>query len=534
MHRTIFCLSLVLVFLLAGGCSAQENGWDRLLELHQDFRVLRDAGMKDLVHDFSPPTIQVRTAQLRELQDRLRKIDSSKWSIDRQVDWVLVRTEMDDADFRNRVVRPWSRDPSFYLDFFRTLPYTDVPVPPEKLSVFRDQIRSIPAVVQQAKKNLTDGGGDLTDIAIFHLEHYDGVGQGEPVRKSAPEGILRWYEDLLSRVQQQQPEIASDVRQALTSVREYHDWLVANRSTLNRPSAIGLEQYNWYIKHVRLMPYTADDLRDIAEVESSRARAFLKIEQTANRDLPELQLAQSEQEYAARVRQAEELIRTFIATNHLLTIPDYVGPQKTDAFWVERPGGKRHFWEEIQYRDPLVDHIHASLPGHRLDFLIHEHDTRPIRHDYEDGGRIEGWGFYCEEMMLQAGLLKDRPRAKELFYIAQLARAARIPAELKIQSGEFSMQQAIAFMVATVPLMDPNLARYDLEVYFRQPGYGMNYVAGKLQIEDLLAARAEQLGDKFDLGTFHDQFLDAGMIPVSLTRWEMTGIHIDSAGPLPQ
>lgn len=534
MHRTIFCLSLVLVFLLAGGCSAQENGWDRLLELHQDFRVLRDAGMKDLVHDFSPPTIQARTAQLRELQDRLRKIDSSKWSIDRQVDWVLVRTEMDDADFRNRVVRPWSRDPSFYLDFFRTLPYTDVPVPPEKLSVFKDQIRSIPAVVQQAKKNLTDGGGDLTDIAIFHLEHYDGVGQGEPVRKSAPEGILRWYEDLLSRVQQQQPEIASDVRQALTSVREYHDWLVANRSTLNRPSAIGLEQYNWYIKHVRLMPYTADDLRDIAEVESSRARAFLKIEQTANRDLPELQLAQSEQEYAARVRQAEELIRTFIATNHLLTIPDYVGPQKTDAFWVERPGGKRHFWEEIQYRDPLVDHIHASLPGHRLDFLIHEHDTRPIRHDYEDGGRIEGWGFYCEEMMLQAGLLKDRPRAKELFYIAQLARAARIPAELKIQSGEFSMQQAIAFMVATVPLMDPNLARYDLEVYFRQPGYGMNYVAGKLQIEDLLAARAEQLGDKFDLGTFHDQFLDAGMIPVSLTRWEMTGIHIDCAGPLPQ
>jgi uncharacterized protein (DUF885 family) len=532
MHRTIFCLSLI--FLFAIGCAAQENGWDRLLQLHQDFRVLRDAGMKDLVHDFSSATMQARAAKLRELQDRLRKIDPSAWSIDRQVDWVLVQTEMDDADFRNRVVRPWSRDPSFYLDFFRTLPYTDVPVPSDKLTVFRDQIRSIPAIVQQAKKNLTEGGGDLTEISIFHLEHYDGVGQGEPVRKSPPEGILRWYEDLLSRVQQKQPEIASDVRQALASVRDYHDWLVANRSTLNHPSAIGLEQYNWFIKHVRLMPYTADDLRGIAEVESSRARAFLKIEQAVNRSLPELKLARSEQEYAARVRQAEELIRTFLTTTHLLTVPDYVGPQKTDAFWIERPGGKRHFWEEIQYRDPLVDHIHASLPGHRLDFLIHDHDTRPIRRDYEDGGRIEGWGFYCEEMMLQAGLLKDRPRAKELFYIAQLARAARIPAELKIQSGEFSMQQAIGFMVQTVPFMDPNLARYDLEAYFRQPGYGMNYVAGKLQIEDLLAARAQQLGEKFHLGKFHDQFLAAGMIPVSLTRWEMTGTYIGNAGPLPQ
>jgi len=282
------------------------------------------------------------------------------------------------------------------------------------------------------------------------------------------------------------------------------------------------------------MPYTADDLQVIADVEASRARTFLKIAQAVNRDLPELELAKSAPEYNARVRQAEDLIRGFLSTNHLLTIPDYVGPQETDAFWIERPGGKRHFWEEIQYRDPLVDHIHASIPGHRLDFLIHQHDTRPIRRDYEDGGRIEGWGFYCEEMMLQAGLLKDRrPRVRELFYTAQLARAMRIPAELRIQKGEFSMQQATQFMVDNIPFMDPNLARYDLEVYFRQPGYGMNYVAGKQQIEDLIATRSRQLGDNFDLGKFHDEFLAAGLIPVALTKWEMTGIRYNPDHDLP-
>jgi len=199
-----------------------------------------------------------------------------------------------------------------------------------------------------------------------------------------------------------------------------------------------------------------------------------------------------------------------------------------------RSKAKRHFWEEIQYRDPLVDHLHASIPGHRFDILLHEHDTRPIRRDYMDSGRIEGWGFYCEEMMLQAGLLQERPRTRELFYIAQLARAARIPTELKIQSGQFSMQDAIRFMVQTVPFMDPNLARYDLEVYFRQPGYGMNYVAGKQQIESLLASRAAQLGNAFDLGTFHDEFLATGMIPVKLIQWEMIGPdHIDKAFSLP-
>jgi hypothetical protein len=373
--------------------------------------------MKDAAHDFSPTAIQARAVQLKELQSRLLTISTSAWPLDQKVDWVLVRTELNDLDFRYHVTRPWSRDPSFYLDFFRTLPYADVPVPLDKLNDFRIQVRSISGLVQQAKRNLTEAGGDLTDIAISHLEYYDRVGQGEPIRDVPPEGILGWYEDLQSRVQNQQPELTSDVQQALDSVREYHNWLVANRPKLNHPSAIGLTEYNWYLKHVRCMPYTADDLRAIGDVEASRAQTFLKIEQAVNRNLPELEPAKSEQEYAARVRQAEELIRSFLAAKHLLTIPDYVGPQKTDAFCIQRPGGKRHFWEEIQYRDPLVDHIHASLPGHCLDFLIHEHDKRPIRCDYEDSGRVEGWGFYSEEMMLQAGLLKDRPRVRELFYI---------------------------------------------------------------------------------------------------------------------
>lgn len=521
MQRNVVRLLFILFFSIA--CAAQNPGWEQLLRVHQEYLELRDGGTKDDLHDFSPGTVRERAAALRTLQNRLHTIDPSTWTISRKVDWALVRTELNDLDFRYRVVRPWCRDASFYLDFFSELPYADVPVAADKIQDLRKKLRSIPRLMLQAKQNLTEGGGDLTDIAIFHLDHYDGVGQGQPVRAVPPEGILGWYGDLLSRTQKQQPALAPDVQTAAAAIRDYRDWLMANRSRLNHTSAIGLTDYNWFVKNVRLMPYTADDLQQIANVEMARSRTFLKIAQDRNNGLPELEIARSEQEYAARVRDAENLIRKVIITKHLLTIPDYVGPQKTDAFWTERPNGQRHFWEELQYRDPLVDHIHASIPGHRFDFLIHEHETRPIRRDYTDGGRIEGWGFYCEEMMLQAGVLEDRPRTRELFYIAQLARAARIPAELNIQSGQFSMKQAIEFMVKTVPFMDPNLARYDLEVYFRQPGYGMNYIAGKQQIESLLSARAEQLGRDFDLGKFHDKFLSAGMIPITLTRWEMMG-----------
>ena len=35
---------------------------------------------------------------------------------------------------------------------------------------------------------------------------------------------------------------------------------------------------------------------------------------------------------------------------------------------------------------------------------------------------------------------------------------------------------------------------------------------------------AQQRGDRFVLRNFMDSFLNAGMIPMSLTRWELTGL----------
>lgn len=37
--------------------------------------------------------------------------------------------------------------------------------------------------------------------------------------------------------------------------------------------------------------------------------------------------------------------------------------------------------------------------------------------------------------------------------------------------------------------------------------------------------RAHQLGDDFTLKQFMDEFQASGMIPISLIRWEMTGLQ---------
>jgi hypothetical protein len=51
---------------------------------------------------------------LKSYQVRLQAIDPDGWPIARQVDWQLVRAEMNGFDFNYRVLRPWARDPAFY------------------------------------------------------------------------------------------------------------------------------------------------------------------------------------------------------------------------------------------------------------------------------------------------------------------------------------------------------------------------------------------------------------------------------------
>ncbi len=64
----------------------------------------------------------------------------------------------------------------------------------------------------------------------------------------------------------------------------------------------------------------------------------------------------------------------------------------------------------------------------------------------------------------------------------------------------------------------------DVEVSLRLPAYKMSYIGGKAQIEQLIAERVIQLGTKFNLRDFMDNFFSAGMIPISLLRWELTGL----------
>ena len=99
--------------------------------------------------------------------------------------------------------------------------------------------------------------------------------------------------------------------------------------------------------------------------------------------------------------------------------------------------------------------------------------------------------------------------------------------DFKMHSNEITFDEARSLCAEIMPYgwshEDEPMVWYEQQSNLRFPGFHTGVVMGKAQLMKLFKDRAMQLGDKFVLRDFLDEFLAAGMIPFSLIRWEMTG-----------
>lgn len=527
MTRTLAVTATLLMtgFVLVGDAQAQSDaGWDDLVALDSELSTLSRPHRQNGVPQFGPGAMASRAQSITDVQAGLASLDATNWSVSGKVDYLLVWAKANGMEFEHRVTRPWQRDPILYLDQVRRVPYTDLPLTGEAASRWRESLEAVPELLRQAEANLDDASGELAGLAIFHLDNFDGVGQGQPYRDEPPGGTIAWFADLCERVGESQSQDAQACEAALQAVVGYRDWLVAERPGMRSSAGIGSDNLEWYFRNVRLLPYGVTDIVLLGEREFHRYRAAYEIVRNRNARLPELELTRSAEQHEARTREAERQTLALIREQELLTLSDDLPDAfDSDTFWSPRALTDRHFWEELQFRNALNNHIHASVPGHRFDGLLARAVENPIRRGYGDSSRAEGWATYIEEMFVLAGLTRDVPRADELFYVALMKRASRIYAEASMHAGDFSLDEANRYMIDFVPYMEEDLGRYDLEGYLRRPGSGSGYMIGKIQLEKMLSEQALELGDDFKLGAFHDEVLSRGMIPLTLIRWEMTG-----------
>jgi hypothetical protein len=519
-------VALVLSHLSVAASPAAKGDYASLIRLTEQFFAWKSDGSDPL--DRSAEQAASHLQDLKRLQLRLKNMAVADWQRAEQVDYLALRSAMDEHDFMLQISKPWERDPGYYIDRMLRLTFVDLPVTGDALKKLQVGLRSTVSLVERAKRNLDNVPADFAALAIHNLTHADGVGHGHPYRSDPPAGVIGWYEDLLQRARGSQPELLSEIELARDKVKNLHAWRLKNQATMTAKAGVGEELLDWYLMQVKFMPYSSDDIEALGQRELERTWAFYALEQHRNRKLPQLTLAISQQQYEARIAAVDRDIRNFIKTEEFMTLPDYVPHDFREIGfnvpWIERDGGP-NYWEQIQYRDPSPDHWHAHIPGHKVDAIMLNTNEHPIRKYFRDGGRMEGWALYLEEAPLQLGFYETRPRARELIYNFGIFRAARTLGDIRLQRNQISISDAVTFWRSKTPWLDANVARVDAEIYLRRPpGYGLGYTVGSFQMYKLLADRKQQLRDKFVLREFHDQVMAAGGIPFALIRYEITGL----------
>ena len=511
-----FCLAAAL-----SGCDTaqeikQEDSYSGLVSLFKEFDKLRMPKLVDGIPDYAAAAMAKQFDSLKILQSRLAEIDTSGWIKDQQIDYRLVEAHMHGLEFNHTIMHRWSSDPAYYstIGWFNptmsgAISLPRLPLSESRLPGFRERLDALSKMLENAKKNLKKMTPDMVRLGIK--------------RKSWEEEQFRkWIPQLANA----HPEMMESATRALESIIDFRQWLEEKQTSLTGSSGIGVDNFNWLLKNVYLSPYTWEQCVMLSERELERSLATLKFEEFKNRNLPPLPLIDNKTQYDSIHLAGQEWLISFIRENKILPQPDYLRTKGTGNW--SRPTG-RNFFENILDRDPLPLLPH-DMAGHSADAQREKvWNDRPIPRAYDpfyvSGARAEGLATGMEENLMHLGMLDHKPRTRELEYMLRIFRAVRALADLRMHSNEFTLDQAMSYAMETVPYAWYNQNTYliweEMDLYMRQPGYGAGYTIGSVQIEQLIAREAMKSGDKFGLMKFMEDFLEPGLIPISLIEWTM-------------
>ena len=530
-------ISIMLILIIAAfpqtALSQQEasnNSYKGLLVLFEDWREFETPPLLEGAPDYTAQTTARRHQELKAYQARLMSLDIENWPVGQQVDWHLVRAEMNGMDFNIRVLKPWVRDPAYYTSVWTAQSDTpahegpthhalvelwtyEFPLNAQAEAKLSAELGTIPPLLKQARVNLTGNARELWIGGIQNLRDQQ-VALVELAVKTKTTG----------------EEFQAALEKARVATAAFVVWLEQQSTVKTGPSGIGKENYTWQLRNVHLVPLSWEEEVGLLQRELDRAVSMLVLEEYRNRKLPPLVAIASPEEYQQRAEEAVVKFSNFLRNESILPEYDYIDPVLRAHTGRFVPQESRNFFLTVSHYEQLALWTHWY---HWFDLALMDTQphSSPIRREallYNIfDSRSEGMSTGFEEMMMHAGLYDDNPRAREVVWIMLAQRAARGLGSLYAQANIFTLQEARDFHVARTPRgwmrEDLDLLGFEQLLYMRQPGYGTSYITGKYLIERLLAEMGRQSEEEIVLSDFFGQVDQQGVIPVSLIHWQLTG-----------
>ena len=165
--------------------------------------------------------------------------------------------------------------------------------------------------------------------------------------------------------------------------------------------------------------------------------------------------------------------------------------------------------------------LHEAIPGHHYQTALTIEDTSlpKFRRYLWYGAYGEGWALYCESLGKELGLYTD-PYQYMGALGDEIHRAIRLVVDVGMHNQNMTREEAIKYMMDNEAISEQG-ATAEIERYMAIPAQALSYKIGALKIRELRDKYSKQLGDKFKLADFHDEFLRHGCMPLEVLEKTM-------------
>lgn len=498
--------------------------------------------LDEKLDDFSPAGILEQAQFYSGFRDRLALIKPETLTAEERADYQILQNQIDLSVLDLREIRSFRHNPTVYVELvgnalFNPFVLNYAPIETR----FRDIIQrlfKVPALMEQAKKNLTDSPEVWNRVA---QEENDGnIGLiDQTLRASVPAALKSDFDRAAGG--------------ALTALRDFNNYLKTDLSRKTSDWRLGKDKYDKKFRFSLISGKTPEQVLSEGETALKNVRD----------DMTKLAAPRSVQEALNKIAQQHATPDTFMdqarkdleeATNfvrekHLVTLPGRgnlqviptpefmrgiygvagfspapaLEPQLGAFYWVTPIPAN---WPKERIDSKLREYntyglmeitIHEAMPGHYVQFELADgvepKPRRVLRNLFGNGPYVEGWATYAQQLMSDEGFLHNSAELRLTLFKQLLRAISNAILDIRLQTMGMTDQEAMDLMVrdtfqekeeATAKLQRAQLSSCQLPTYF----------IGWRGWLDVREAYTKRKGSAFNLTEFHDAALKESAVPL--------------------
>jgi uncharacterized protein (DUF885 family) len=505
-------------------------------------------------------------AFIDEWKGKFAAVNASKLSAKQRTDLGLLVNKLDSDRFRLTTLREWEWNPASYnvagpLDLILNTEYA---AQPQRLRTLLKRIASIPAYYEAARANIVNPTREHTRLAIKQapgvqtvLTEVDKVAQASiltPVEKqlftqrvNAALNAVDGYVAFLTEMDKQmdtkgrrsfrlgkelyEQKFAYDIQSASTAEQTYQKALAAREDLLANMDKLSDELWD-------------KTMGGGAKPTDRFAKIGMVIDKLSARHV-------AREDFVNEIKRQIPTLQDWVTSHNLLTLdpnkplevratPAYAagvagasidapGPYRPqDRTWYNvtpldgaTPEAAESSLREYNHWILQILNIHEAIPGHYAQLVYANRSPSIVKSIFGNGAMVEGWAVYGERMMLESGYGDNAPEMWLMYSKWNLRSVTNTILDYSVHVLGMTEEQAIDLLTRQAFQTRSEA----VEKWHRVQVSSVqltSYFSGYSEIMELREQRKQQLGAKFNLKEFHEQFLSYGSAPVRVIKGLMT------------